>query len=309
MPLHTAIVGAGIAGLSCAAVLRDAGHRVTVFDKSRGPGGRTSTRRTDSGHRFDHGCVHLVANDPAFAAQLEAWRAENVVAPLIRGGVAGYAGIGGMNAVCRHLARDLQTVFNVKVASIEPHSGHVRLGDDQGASPGVFDRVVVSVPAPQVGPMMRFTSPMIDASGTVRMQPRWVAMIGFDREIAPQSDGLILHKHQGEDFELTRSTCNTTGDAWVIAASRRWTMDHLEREPGEVAGLLLRAATESLRTDVTPTFLAAHRWRYAFVDEPLGQPCLWDADRRTGICGDWCLGWTVESAWQSGNVLARLMLE
>lgn len=42
---HIAIVGAGIAGLACARVLADAGHRVTVYEKSRGVGGRMSTRR------------------------------------------------------------------------------------------------------------------------------------------------------------------------------------------------------------------------------------------------------------------------
>ena len=36
---------AGIAGLSCATALQQAGHTVTVFDKSRGPAGRMSTRR------------------------------------------------------------------------------------------------------------------------------------------------------------------------------------------------------------------------------------------------------------------------
>ncbi|WP_269139402.1 FAD-dependent oxidoreductase [Burkholderia vietnamiensis] len=42
---HIAIVGAGIAGLACARVLSDAGHHVTVYEKSRGVGGRMSTRR------------------------------------------------------------------------------------------------------------------------------------------------------------------------------------------------------------------------------------------------------------------------
>ena len=39
-PLSIAIIGAGIAGSGCAQSLHAAGHRVTVFDKSRGLGGR-----------------------------------------------------------------------------------------------------------------------------------------------------------------------------------------------------------------------------------------------------------------------------
>ncbi len=45
--LPVAIIGAGLAGLSCAQALVQAGHQVHVFDKSRGPSGRMSTRRAE----------------------------------------------------------------------------------------------------------------------------------------------------------------------------------------------------------------------------------------------------------------------
>ena len=47
-----AVIGAGISGLFAARTLRDHGVSVTVFDKSRGVGGRMSTRRTDQGTTF-----------------------------------------------------------------------------------------------------------------------------------------------------------------------------------------------------------------------------------------------------------------
>ena len=42
-----AVIGAGISGLSCATSLQQAGFEITVFDKSRGPSGRMSTRLGD----------------------------------------------------------------------------------------------------------------------------------------------------------------------------------------------------------------------------------------------------------------------
>ncbi|MDP3490273.1 MAG: FAD-dependent oxidoreductase, partial [Phenylobacterium sp.] len=45
--MKIAIIGAGMAGLSCAEALSDAGHAVQVLDKGRGPGGRMSTRRIE----------------------------------------------------------------------------------------------------------------------------------------------------------------------------------------------------------------------------------------------------------------------
>ena len=59
-----AVIGAGIAGLSCATSLKAAGIDLTLLDKSRGPAGRMSTRRgddwgegapADTGHRAQAG--------------------------------------------------------------------------------------------------------------------------------------------------------------------------------------------------------------------------------------------------------------
>ena len=51
LPRHVAIIGAGLAGLTCATALEQAGLQVHVFDKSCSPAGRMSTRRGD-GHGF-----------------------------------------------------------------------------------------------------------------------------------------------------------------------------------------------------------------------------------------------------------------
>jgi predicted NAD/FAD-dependent oxidoreductase len=48
-----AVVGAGISGLTWARTLADHGLPVTVFEKSRGVGGRMATRRSDDGVMFD----------------------------------------------------------------------------------------------------------------------------------------------------------------------------------------------------------------------------------------------------------------
>ena len=60
-----AIVGAGLAGLSCAARLKELGHHVELFEKSRGPAGRMSTKRGED-WAADHGAQYFTARDPLF---------------------------------------------------------------------------------------------------------------------------------------------------------------------------------------------------------------------------------------------------
>lgn len=52
---NIAIIGAGISGLTCAAFLAKAGHKVTIFEKNAGIGGRARQFKTDNGFTFDMG--------------------------------------------------------------------------------------------------------------------------------------------------------------------------------------------------------------------------------------------------------------
>ena len=62
---HIAVVGAGIAGITCARTLAQAGHRVSVFEKGPGAGGRMATRETEFGG-FDHGAQYFTVRDERF---------------------------------------------------------------------------------------------------------------------------------------------------------------------------------------------------------------------------------------------------
>ncbi|WP_431268910.1 FAD-dependent oxidoreductase [Dankookia sp. P2] len=44
-----AVIGAGLAGLSCARALLARGATIRLFDKGRGAGGRLATRRAEAG--------------------------------------------------------------------------------------------------------------------------------------------------------------------------------------------------------------------------------------------------------------------
>jgi len=71
-----AIIGAGMAGLTAANMLKEHAE-VTVFEKSKGYGGRVATRYAKP-YQFDHGAQYIKAKSKAFQAFL---------APMIAAGV------------------------------------------------------------------------------------------------------------------------------------------------------------------------------------------------------------------------------
>lgn len=66
---HIAVIGAGMAGITAARTLVQAGHRVSVFEKSKGAGGRMATRVTAYGG-FDHGAQYFTVRDERFMKAL-----------------------------------------------------------------------------------------------------------------------------------------------------------------------------------------------------------------------------------------------
>ena len=81
--LPIAVIGAGLAGLSCAQALLRAGHTVHVFDKARGPSGRMSTRRAEDAHgpwQCDHGAQYFTARNAAFRTEVARWQQAGVAA-------------------------------------------------------------------------------------------------------------------------------------------------------------------------------------------------------------------------------------
>ena len=79
MTVPIAIIGTGIAGLSAAQALTEAGHVVQLFDKSRGSGGRMSSKRSDAG-ALDMGAQYFTARDRRFVTEVQRWQTNGWVA-------------------------------------------------------------------------------------------------------------------------------------------------------------------------------------------------------------------------------------
>ena len=178
--------------------------------------------------------------------------------------------------------------------------------DTGGVLAGPFHALAVALPSAQAAPLLA----PLDAELGARVEactiaPCWAAMAAFaERVIGPdverRSDGPLawIARDSGRPGRAPLP------DAWMLHASAAWTRSNLERPAGEVAADLLAAFADLRGPVATPLHLSAHRWRYALVETPLGEPCLWDATRRIGLCGDWCLAPRVEAAFLSGAALA-----
>lgn len=319
-----AIIGGGMAGLSCARTLHEAGLDVTVFDKARGAGGRMSTRRSDTGH-FDHGAQYFTVRHAAFDARVLSWQEAGVIAPW-QGRIVSlprtlfgrtpttidrYVGVPGMSAVLRHMARDLDVRFTQRVTSLSYEQDHWWLETEEGPLDDIFTAVVLAVPAPQAVPLLASVPEWQAEVQTVEMTPTWAAMVSFEAPLDVAFDGAFIdHPLLGWAARDNSKPGRPDIESWVLHGTSDWSAEHLDEDPDGVAAKLLAAFTEVTGVEL-PSIeaLRAHRWKYARTPRPLGKPCIFDVQRNLGICGDWCPGARVEGAYLSGLAVAEHFLD
>jgi predicted NAD/FAD-dependent oxidoreductase len=321
MTIRTAaVIGAGLAGLACARALAAAGVAVRVFDKGRAPGGRLATRRAETGTGlrlgFDHGAQYLTARNPGFSAVLAA---HAVPWPAVEDRAFAHVGTPGMSALPRALAAGLDVAASRSVVAVERgeggwiirhHAGDLARGPAPAEPPdsaGPFDAVAVAVPHPQAAPLL--PTSLAAALAPVRVAPCWALLAAFASPLsAPDTLRPEPHGLAWAARDSAKPGRRAEAECWVAHAAPAWTRATLERRPEEVAPDLLALLAEVAGTLPPALHAAAHRWRYALVETPLGTPCLVDGAAGIGACGDWCLGPRAEHAWDSGTALAAALL-
>ena len=156
--LDVLVIGAGLAGLTAARRLVDAGRSVLVVDKGRGVGGRLATRRIGDGV-FDHGAQFFTSAEPEFDTEVATWVDAGVAAQwfdtrlepdgsLVTDGHPRWRGTNGMSGIAKHLAASLDVRTGCRLVSLAVDNGAwTAVDSDDGVIRA--ESIVVTAPVPQ----------------------------------------------------------------------------------------------------------------------------------------------------------------
>ncbi len=306
-----AIIGAGVAGLAAGGELARAGHGVVLFEKSRGVGGRVSTRRV-AGFAVDHGAQLMKAPTAALGALVAAaGEAYDLSGPVWVFDGQGQVSPGdpdfnaepkwvwprGNNALAKHMAAGLNIHFESTIASLRRAGDGYEVVDDAGVAAGPFAAVLLTAPAPQTAAILAASDldpaardELLAALAPVRYRacisialayptrpaPPWYALVNIDRR----------HPIAWLACEHAKPGRAPDGQGLLLAQmAPAWSEAHWDELPkgtyGQDKGLPAGAA-EAHAGVVTllgedpgaPLWADVHRWRYALCDAPCGQAAL-----------------------------------
>ncbi|WP_371230815.1 NAD(P)/FAD-dependent oxidoreductase [Pseudomonas sp. QE6] len=325
MSAPIAIIGTGIAGLSAAHALRDAGQEVQLFDKGHGSGGRMASKRTEAG-ALDLGAQYFTARDRRFLDAIQKWREQGWVAewdPALyqyRDGELSpspdeqprWVGTPRMSAITRALLQDQTVTFSCRITEVYRGEQHWHLQDSEGQTHGPYSRVLIATPAPQAAALLASAPKLAAAAASIPMEPTWAVALGFAEPLQTPVQGCFVHEGPLSWLACNRSKPGRDGqlDTWVLHASSSWSKQNIDLLKESVIEHLRGAFAELIGCAVhAPDFALAHRWLYARPMEAHQFGALADADLGIYACGDWCLSGRVEGAWLSGLEAARRLLE
>ena len=318
--MKIAIIGSGIAGLSAGRALQRGGVDVTLFDKSRGIGGRMSTRYADE-WEFDHGAQFFTVQEPAFKAEVETAVSAGVVARWntkglyltphelsVDWGRNRYVGRPRMNSLPKYWAKDLDVRLGKRVTAVHKTTEWTLSFEDGRSEP--FDGVISTLPAAQAAAILPPEHPQRAFVESAKMHACFCLMIGLD---APFNLGWDSLRVKGLPVDWIAVNHGKPGRSpsvgtIVVHSEPSWSDAHADVDKVWIEAVMLESASALTGLPLARApHIALHRWLYASNKTSPNVPCL-KGDDGFVIAGDWCLGGRVQGAWLSGRAAAQAFL-
>jgi renalase len=326
--LNTLIIGTGTAGLTCAQQLTRSGQTPTLIDKSKGLGGRLATRRLNNTHA-DHGVCYLKPKSESFGRWIDALVDDGIlriwtdrihhldrsfilqepikIAPC-------YASPQGATAIAKHLAKGLTIIPDRRVTHLELIPNGWRVTATNGTDQDSIDarQIVFAIPPAQVLELIESIAPIqvVNPLKTVEFAPSITAIATYPAELLPAAEALSWRGIQCDDAELgwigldSSKQLKPTKPVIVVQSSAEFADRYFdESDLNSVGQRLLDRAANLADWIAKPELVQVHRWRYAFAKTPLKERFV-DVGNGLYLCGDWCGGDRVESAYFSGLAIA-----
>ncbi len=314
-----AVIGAGLAGLTFASRLNSKAD-ITVFEKSRGIGGRMATRYSQD-YEFDHGAQYFTAKGEAFQKFLDSFIKQGAVknwqpnlVTLSKEGAKErisnhppYVASPRMNALAKEIAKGLDLVGNTHIAKVIGSAGAWELIDKEGTNQGAFDDVVFAIPSHQAAVLLPDNFKYLEQIKQVKMDACFSLMLGFDKALELEFDGAFV-----EGSSIGWISVNSTkqqrpqGFSMIVQSQNHWAEAHVGEDKNKVQATLMEEASQLLNQELSNAeHQTLHRWLYASTNVPAGKNFFHDESNQLACIGDWCIKGRVEAAFESGHQLAE----
>ncbi len=317
------IVGAGMAGLTAACALRNAGHDVLVVDKGRSVGGRLATRRVGAGVA-DHGAQYFTARSQAFEQQIDRWIDEGIAFLWAMGFSTGsltpneaighprYAIHGGMNRLAKHIAEGINVELDVQIKSVQK-DGDQWLLEAQSGETYATGALIMTPPVPQSLALLDAGHVHLEADDRAALDkisysPCIAAMFRFEGDLTIPSPGAVQRPANTIPWIADNQQKGISPDEKVVTlhADPDYSRRYWDAPEVEILETMRGYLQPYMRPETRLVEAQIKRWRYSFPETLYQEPTLLAMVHPIlAFAGDAFGGPRVEGAYLSGLATAQ----
>jgi predicted NAD/FAD-dependent oxidoreductase len=312
------ILGSGISGSTIANLLSKK-YSVHVFDKARGPGGRSSNKRFKNNLSFDHGVQYISPKSKLFTKYikklhkikiLKSWNNNHLDFTFEKkSSTTKYIGRKANNDLVKYNLKNIKQSFASPITKInfKKYFWEITLRDE---SKHRFKSLIITCPFPQLKKLAKNYLDKNIKKLKVQMQPNITVMIALkNQKNLPISsikfnDDILAWASNENSKKRFKSSINL----WTLQATLKWskkTINKYKIDSSIMSQLIKRFIKLTGFKKNKIIFKRIHGWKYSYNYKKTPYFSFWNKKINLGVCGDWFNGPKVENAWLSANDLAK----
>ena len=323
---NVAVIGAGITGITLANLLQKKVN-LTVFEKSRGVGGRMATRRAEP-YQFNHGAQYFKIENKEF---------KNFLQPLIQNKIIKhleanhidilnkevikrtktynkiyYTPVSKMNSVVKYLINNNFFIkLLCKIDKTIKENDKWFIIDSDKSSYGPYDWLFITIPPNQALEILYNNFKFIDIIKKIKMRSCYSLMLGFDKIKEFDFDTALFLDEDVKWLSIRKKIIeNKKYYNLLINSSYNFAEQNINYNKNKISDYLIKQVSDILKCELNNyKHKALHFWKYAMSEKNNNLGSLLDENLKVIVCGDWCMNGKIEGGFLSARDATSKLLK
>ena len=323
---NVAIIGAGITGVTIANLLQKK-YNLTVFEKSRGVGGRMATRRAEP-YQFNHGAQYFKIENKEFKDFLQPLMVNNIIKPMKANQIEilnkkvikrtkiynqqYFTADSKMNSVVKYLINNNFSIkLLCKIEKILKENDNWFIVDSDKVSYGPYDWLFITIPPNQAIEILYNNFKFLDIIKKIKMRSCYSLMLGFDEIKEFDFDTALFLDEDVRWLSISKKILEKKEYYnLLINSSYNFAEQNINGSKDKISNYLIKQVSDILQCKLNNyKHKALHFWKYAMSEKNNNLGSLFDEDLKVIVCGDWCMNGKVEGGFLSAKNAANKLLK
>ena len=299
--MKIAIIGAGFSGCNLYNNLKEKYEDITIFEKSRGVGGRLSTKYVDDKF-IDHATSSLIP----ITDDLKMFCLDLAKNGVVKAKYDEFIPKNGINQICKFLIDEKDLIKNTKIAKAQNIDNKWILEDKNYNIYEGFDLLFITIPAPQILQMkIELQNDFKEKLSHIKYDSIFSLILHSNKDI--KLDKSLLYENPDIKNIINNSIKYLYKDfsSYIIHSTTEFANCINEKSKEEICEIFLDNFDDETKEKFERFTIIPHLWKYAFAKTSLDMPYFLNEEKNLGICGDYFNHSNMEAALLSSELLSN----